>query len=279
MGFRVECALALALAIHCADAIAAEPARARQPVTRGNPTSDDAFVVALLDEAGAAFCTGALISSRDVLTAAHCLGAPAPALAFAGFGEMPSMPERVVPVEPRWVHPQYDPVTQLQDLALVRLADEVRDVVLPELTDSAPSMLEGTEARVVGFGSDGIRAGVARKRTGTVQLETVERNSLTLRPSPATPCVGDSGGPVLLDRRGAPQLIGVVSHGDPFCAAAAVATPVRRDDVSFTGRAEPSCSLRTRHVPRPWWTACAALTGLMLVFRRMRRGTLDTGPP
>ncbi|MEK8034524.1 serine protease [Ideonella sp. DXS29W] len=108
-----------------------------QPEVVGGKTAKDGrwpFMVALLDAGTASnydaqFCGASLISSRDVLTAAHCVkgSKPAQIQVLVGTQDLKSGGRRVN-IARITVHPKYNSRTSDSDVAVLRLAEEVTDI-------------------------------------------------------------------------------------------------------------------------------------------------------
>jgi secreted trypsin-like serine protease len=134
------------------------------------------------------------------------------------------------------LHPGYDPETQQHDLALVRL-DQIAG---PLIAQAAGPADDPDEATALGFGSlfEGSLAGRALTSTGApaalvsdrlqkVRLSFVHPAEcaqvggsremwmgLCMTAAPADACVGDSGGPLIVeDNAGTDRLLGVLSSG------------------------------------------------------------------
>ena len=92
------------------------------------------------------------------------------------------------------------------------------------IADAAP--FEGQSATVVGYGRVALDcAASGERRRGSMEVHSFDEDVVTLQPSPATTCFGDSGGPVLVQSElGAPRLIGVVSTGSSTCDGQTIAT-------------------------------------------------------
>lgn len=147
---------------------------------------------------------GTLIESRKVLTSAHTLFRE---------GLTPSLLD--VPLLPRevWVdlngtrhrvlailvHPEFNPATLENDIAVLILPFHVTDVTPRDIRRTAPSI--GQAITFVGFGSDGNDNGFGTKRVGTntiseVTTEFVKWEYDGFGESNAVP--GDSGAPVFV---------------------------------------------------------------------------------
>jgi secreted trypsin-like serine protease len=202
------------------------------------------------------FCAGTIVDSRWLLTAAHCLVAangerrPIESIEVTAGIERLSLAEarNHIKVEAAIVHPDYDPRTQANDIALLRLARAWtgRVVRLASGSDSEPA----GKVTVAGFGAtaEGQSQGVGESRSGErIGLLSDDLMAAELRVSPlgacaaayqALPadtgfgelaigtsnicassprvrdaCQGDSGGPLLV--RGEYDLVqvGIVSFG------------------------------------------------------------------
>lgn len=206
---------AAALAFACA-LLARE--RAALAIVGGTDDPGDPAVVAVVNDAlGAAYCTGALVAPRVVLTAGHCLDVVASAVAF---GQDAAKGEHV-PVAAYATHPRYSGEGKDFDLAVLVLDHDVTTTPLPTSHAALDASFVGTNVRHVGFGvtSETSASGLGQKRTVTYAITDVDATKLYSGAAAANTCDGDSGGPVLavLASEGAGErVVGVVSDG-PDC--------------------------------------------------------------
>lgn len=168
---------------------------------------------ALVDREHRMFCTGTLLTRDVVLTAAHCVVKDGivkwPYAFYVGDDiRLGGVFARVVTGA---VHPEYDPLSHANDLAVLRIIGKAPAVTLPGLASEIPAV--DTELRAVGFGHNAVAARAFETRV-------IARTDGAFRYAPGT-CPGDSGGPLLtLDGTGTWRITGVVSTGSIACTDA-----------------------------------------------------------
>lgn len=179
---------------------------------------------------GQVFCSGFIVSSRLVLTAAHCLtNSDHHPLSqnisiYLGEGaEGGTVPlEDTYPVEGGKTHPDYDAIPMRVgqfDTAYLVLKTPISNLPPVEMVKGGElweSLQTGAPFAVMGFGLRGDGFGLKYQVRSKVDSYTV--NELTFRGASGDACPGDSGGPVFSEIDGRLKLIGLISRGDgPNC--------------------------------------------------------------
>jgi len=186
-------------------------AQAPPPVVGGSKTSDWTGVGALLgltanQDAGVVFCTGALIATDRVLTAAHCgdLAAEVEAedleLWFATGADMTTgLGDELARIDDILTHPDYDDYSLAHDIAVLVLDHGLDGEVLGLNTSTVGSSWEGRDLWHVGFGITGWnKDDIGVKREVMLPILGVDATHVDhYDPGGDNLCLGDSGGPAI----------------------------------------------------------------------------------
>ena len=207
------------------------------------------------DQAGAArrriTCGAAVVAPTTVLTASHCVTGVGSALAVGvGTGINPHVGGEVIGVRRVVLAPDADPATFSHDVAVLVLDHAVPGSVVPVAVatpaDDATMLAGGARVEVAGVGQtdnvDPSTVAATELRSAAMEVTPaasckveIENGSRAVMNDdefctngvPGTdrhvhdvgdPCYGDSGGPIVSLRKGAPVLVGLVSTGTAQCA-------------------------------------------------------------
>lgn len=189
--------------------------------------------VAIMTAENRMFCGATLLDDRHILTAAHCLAeVPDATTLKVVLGEhyYKIQSSLVYPVESATIHPNYKGEDYINDIAMIRIRGRVMftPTVHPPCLPRPGYDYTDALATVIGWGQlveDGGYPEVLQKVQVPIMatdkcIKKYGKESFTpamicaaWKEGGRDSCVGDSGGPLLLEMNGRWNLIGIVSWG------------------------------------------------------------------
>ena len=227
----VMLAIALAIPAHVAHAV--------QPRVIGGAPVEITQVPwqALIIVNGNRQCAGSIIADQWILTAAHCVdGVPLSQVrVFTGITQV-SDRGQALPLANVVVHPEWNPQTYANDVALIQLAvpltftESQRPIALPESVDGSTWPAAGTQAVIAGWGTTttgGSASNVLQQATVAVlagpgdrvcgaygdRFDALAQICAGTTTGGIDACQGDSGGALVIAVDGRPTMAGLVSTG------------------------------------------------------------------
>jgi len=181
----------------------------------GNLTRSPVVRIGLFNQGGNLYgvCTGSVITSNLVLTAAHCFDQN-PQGVVVSFGEADNSTS--IEVSQIAVHPGYS-LTQsaaFNDVAVMRMVQDVSLPVLPILVGASPEADD--VASIYGYGTDEDgKLDIIDLQSGEIRISAVTESHLFAEfdGSGSNTCTGDSGGPLVFNSSAGSGIVGVTSSG------------------------------------------------------------------
>ena len=184
-------------------------------------------------------CSGSLISSDVVLTAAHCVLDARVDYAVQVKADTLMLDGELIEAKAVWSSPRYDDKAIQNDVGLILLSEPVLDVVPARMATRSQSRIVDSLTRftLYGWGRDQnntsaefLRMTQVKKQTAAAlrafsakqfnEKTTIAAGRLLVSERVYSgACKGDSGGPLVARIRGVDTIVGITSYGAESCRA------------------------------------------------------------
>ncbi|MBA2541614.1 MAG: S1 family peptidase [Deltaproteobacteria bacterium] len=202
----------------------ATTASASPPIIGGALDTGDPAVVMLAgfpaDRSTLFTCTAVIISPTAALTAAHCVDHPGFTYGVffgadaSAFSTLAKLEPELAPVSAVHAHPNYSRTPPFNaDIAVIEFADPLPSSITPlQIARSQPvPAMVGLDVRIIGYGQTVFGQNNSAKYAATTKIAALDPDdTILIGTAQVRTCVGDSGGPALLDG----VVIGIDSYSD-----------------------------------------------------------------
>jgi secreted trypsin-like serine protease len=200
--------------------LASKPADAATPkIINGTACSDVnkspiVVIIKNLPDGSAGLCSGTLLTSNQVLTAAHCLEGAASINVYYGATteKFSLLTGSSWSIDPGYT--RFSNGTLINDVGVINLSRAVNLPAVPILVSSPPKV--GQRGSIFGYGvatGGGDDYGVLRSGTMTIGGVNTESIQANFEEGSSDVCSGDSGGPLILEVGGQQAIAGITSYG------------------------------------------------------------------
>jgi secreted trypsin-like serine protease len=202
---------------------------AASPIIGGATDIEDPAVVLLAsypsDKSMLDTCTAVLVAPDVLITAAHCVDAKKhpghtfgifPGPDATAFDNAKLIAPLLMKAREVRAHPDYNQVPPFHaDIGVVVLEEPLAIKPLPLNREPLTKSIEGEAARIIGYGQTVYGNYNAVKHAATTVVASLdESDTVVVGDSEHRSCVGDSGGPALVEMNGVETIIGVDSYTD-----------------------------------------------------------------
>lgn len=190
-------------------------------------------IVAIYDAKEGFLCTGSLIGSNLVLTAAHCIPNDISQM-WVIFGPRVEKDAPKVRVTGALAFPGYRPRSKnlTGDIAVVSFGGATPEyfAALPIFPQNQLHVIrQGTKVMMLGYG---VNDGLSKEGAGTMRFTSARVKDPLFSPTQImldesqgkSTCVGDSGGPIIIMIGTQAHILGITSYGDETCSQVGVYT-------------------------------------------------------
>jgi secreted trypsin-like serine protease len=171
-------------------------------------------------------CTAVVVAPTVLLTAAHCVDTPNhpnhiygvfPGDDASGFPTLVALEPELLPVASVAAHPDYETAAPFfADIGVVVLAAPIANPPIAMQRATLDNSIVGKPAQIVGYGQTVFQQSNSARFEAATTVVAIEDDTIVAGDAQKHGCLGDSGGPVIVDG----VVAGIDSFGPAGCTAA-----------------------------------------------------------